>query len=94
MLFHRLGAGWIFKVCSTTSLRMPSMSEGFHTKMSLFARRKSTSALSYLEESMVPMRTTLPSGLLGSMRTSLEPSAGSKDLVDLLGSSASSVTSF
>ena len=70
------------------------MSKGFHAKMSLLARRKPTSALSYLEESMVPMRTTLLSGLLGSMRTSLEPSASSKDLVDLLGSGASSVTSF
>ena len=52
------------------------------------------SALSYLEESVVPMRTTLPSGLLGSMRTSLAPSIGSKDLAGCLGSDASSVTSF
>ena len=68
------------------------MSEGFHAKMSLLARRKLTSVFSYLEESAVPMRTTLPSGLSGSMRTSLEPSVGSKDPVDFLGSGTSSVT--
>ena len=86
--------GLIFKTCSATSLRMPGMSKGFHTKMSLLAWRKSTSALSYLEESVVPMRTTLPSGLLGSMRTSLVPSIGSKDLTDYLELGASSMTSF
>ena len=48
------------------------------------------SALSYLEESMVSMRTTLPSELLGSMRTSLMPSAGLKDLIDRLESGTSS----
>ena len=58
---------------------MLDMFEGFHANISLLARRKSTSALSYLEESAVPMRTTLPSELLGSMRTSLEPSADSND---------------
>ena len=52
------------------------------------------SALSYLEKSVVPMRTTLPSGLPGSMRISLEPFVGVKDLVDFLGLGASSVTSF
>ena len=47
------------KGCSATSIGMPGMSEGFHAKMSLLVPRKSTSALSYLEESVVPMRTTL-----------------------------------
>ena len=51
------------------------------------------SALFYLEESMVPMRTIFPSVLLGSMGTSLEPSTDSNDLVDLLASGASLVTS-
>ena len=41
----------------------------------------------------VSMRTTLPSEPLGSMRTSLAPSTGSKDLADRLGSGASSTTS-
>ena len=58
--FTGLDPGPIFKACSTTSLGMPGMSKGFHAKMSLLARRKSTSVLSYLEESVVPMRTTLP----------------------------------
>ena len=92
--FNGLEPGLIFKVCSATSLRMPSMSKGFHAKMSLLEQRKSTSVLSYSEESVVPMRTTLPLVLLGSMRTSLVPSIGSKDLADHLGSGASSATSF
>ena len=70
------------------------MSEGLHAKMSLLARRKSTSALSYFEESVVPMRTTLPLELLGSMRTSLVPSNGLKDPANCLGLGASSTTSF
>ena len=92
--FTGLKPRWIFKACSATSLGMPGMSEGFHTKMYLLARRKPTSALSYLEESVVPMRTVFPSGLPGSIRTSLEPSDGLKDPVDLLGLGVSSVTSF
>ena len=51
-------------------------------------------ALSYSEESVVPMRAILPSELSGSMRTSLEPSTDSNDPVDFLASGASSVTSF
>lgn len=42
---------------------------------------------------MVPMRTTLPSEPLGSMRTSLAPSTGLKDPADRLGLGASSMTS-
>ena len=76
-----------------TSLRMPGISEGFHAKMSLLSRRKSMSALSYSEESVAPMRTVLPSELLGSMRTPLEPSTDSNDPVDFFASGASSATS-
>ena len=43
-----------------------------------------TSALSYLEESVVPVRSTLSTGI------SLTPSAGSKDLADRLESEGSS----
>ena len=67
------------------------MSEGFHVKISQLARRKSMSALSYLAKSVVSMRTTLSSELLGFMRTSLTPSTSSKDLTDSLESGASSV---
>ena len=91
--FTGLEPGWIFNVCSVTSLRMPGMSKGFHAKMSLLAWRKPASAPSYLEESMVPTRTILPSVLLGSTRTPLEPSADSDDPVNFLASGASSVTS-
>ena len=72
---------------------MPGIFEGFHTKMSLLPQRKSMSTLSYSEESVVPMRTVLPSELLGSMRTSLEPSVDSNDPVNFLPSGASSMTS-
>ena len=51
------------------------------------------SMLSYLDESMVPMRTILPLELLGSMRTPLEPFADSNDPVDFFASGTSSVTS-
>ena len=73
---------------------MPSISEGFHAKISLLSRRKSTSALFYSEESVVPINTVLPSVLLGSTRTYLEPSIDSNNPVNFLASSASSVTSF
>ena len=69
------------------------MFEGFHAKMSLLSWRKSTSVLSYSEESVLPMRTILPLELLGSMRTSLEPSADSNDPVDFFVLGASSATS-
>ena len=91
--FIGLEPRWIFKVCSVTSLGMPSISKGFHVKMSLLSRRKSTSALSYLGENVVPMCTVLPSELLGSMRTSLEPSADSNDPVNFFASGTSSTTS-
>ena len=91
--FTSLEPEQILKVCSATSLGMPSMSEGFHAKMSLLARRKPMSALSYLEKSVVPMRPALPLEPLGSMRTSLAPSIGSKDLADRLGSGVSLMTS-
>ena len=64
--FTSLEPSLIFKACSVTSLGMPSMSKGLHAKMSLLVRRKLTSALSYLEESVVPMHTTLPLEPLGS----------------------------
>ena len=89
--FIGLEPSLIFKVCLVTSLGMPGMSEGFHAKMSRLAWRKSTSVLSYMEESVLPMRTTLPSELLGSMRTSLTPSMGSKNLTDRLELGGSSV---
>ena len=91
--FTGLEPGWIFKVCSVTSLGMLGISKGFHAKMSLLPRRKSTSALSYLEESVVPMRTIFPSELLGSMRTSLKPSADLNNPVEFFASGASSETS-
>ena len=61
--------------------------------MSLLLQWKSTSALSYSEESVVPMRTIFPSELLGSTRTSLEPSADSNDPVDFFASGIFSAAS-
>ena len=54
--------------------------------------RKSTSVLSYLVESVVPMHTTLPLETLESMRTSLAPYIGSKDLADHLGCASSTIS--
>ena len=51
------------------------------------------SALSYAEESAVLIRTFLPSELLGSKRTSLEPSADSNDPDDFFASGVPSMTS-
>jgi hypothetical protein len=72
--------------------RYAGISEGFHAKMSLLIGRKSTSTLSYAERA-VPIRTFLSHELLGSMRISLMPSAGSKDPVVRLASGASSAIS-
>jgi hypothetical protein len=71
-----LEPGLILKACLVTSLRMPSISEGFHTKMSLLVRRKFMSALSYLGER---------SGLVGSTGTSLVFFMGLKEHAGLLG---------
>jgi hypothetical protein len=38
----------ILKACSSTSLRIPGIVEGFHVKTSLFAQRKLTSVFFYL----------------------------------------------
>ena len=91
--FTGLEPGWIFKVCSATSLGMPGISEGFHAKISLLSWRKSTSTLFYLEESVVPMRTLLASEFLGSTRTSLVPLAGLNDPVVVLASGVFLATS-
>ena len=89
-----LEPGLIFKACSVTSLRIPSISEGFHTNMSRLAQRKSTSAPSYLGERVVPMRTVFSVELLGSTRTSLMFSVGSKDLAARFALGAPSAMSF
>jgi hypothetical protein len=73
-----LEPGLIFKACSGTSLGMPSISEGFHAKISLLARRKLTSTLSYLGESVVPMRATLSLELLGVDEDHLDTLRGFK----------------
>jgi hypothetical protein len=50
--FIGLDLGLICKECSTISLAMPIMSEGFQAKISYSVRWKSTSALSYFREKM------------------------------------------
>jgi hypothetical protein len=66
----------IFNMCSATSLGIPFMSEGFHANTSRFGLRKSTSALSYLGSSVVPIRSVWP---LSETDTSLTSLAGSKE---------------
>ena len=48
-----------FSECSITSLGTPGMSDGFHAKMSWFARRKVMSSDCYLGSSPVPTRAVL-----------------------------------
>jgi hypothetical protein len=47
--------------CSTTSLKIPGMSKGFHAKISRLLPRKSASVLSYLSVRPAPIWTVLPS---------------------------------
>jgi hypothetical protein len=47
----------MFNLCLATSLGIPFMSEGFHANKSRFALRKSTSVLSYLGPSAIPIRS-------------------------------------
>ena len=63
--------------CSATSLGMPGMSDGFQAKVSLLARRKSTSACSYLADSWEPTRTVLV-GSASSNTTDLVSSVETK----------------
>ena len=51
---------------SATSLGMPGMSDGFQAKVSLLARRKLTSASSYLADSWEPTRTVLDGSVLST----------------------------
>lgn len=66
------------------------MSEAFHAKMS-FSWRKSTSMLSYLVESMDPMRIVYLLACSGSKGTSFMLSAGLKVVPVLLASDAYSL---
>jgi hypothetical protein len=74
--FTGFDPGLMFNLCSATSLGIPFMSEGFHANTSRFALRRSTSELSYLGSSVVPMRSVRPSSETTASLTSL---AGSKE---------------
>src|SRR6185369_14601565 len=56
--------GHTAKWCSITSLGTPDISDGVHANMSEFARRKATSALSYLGGKPAPMVTLAPEPLV------------------------------
>jgi hypothetical protein len=86
-----LELGLMRSSCSATSLGMPGMSEDFQAKASRLACRKSTSTLSYLVGSWVPIRMVLV-GSLGSTSTILVSSIGRKAL-DEVGSLRSRVSS-
>lgn len=86
--FTGLDLGFTHRECSTTSLGVPLMSEGFHAKMSFSARRKSTSTLSYLLESLYPMHTICPSTCLGSKGSYFVSSVGLKVVFVLFTSGA------
>jgi hypothetical protein len=76
--FTGFDPGLMFNLCSATSLGIHFMSEGFHENTSRFALRKSTSALSYLGSSVVPIRSVRLSSETIAPLTSL---AGSKEQV-------------
>jgi hypothetical protein len=73
-LLHRLEPAQISKACSVTSLGMFGISKGLHAKMSMFARRKSTSTVSYLGSRVALMLNTFPFGSVGSRGMSLTSS--------------------
>ena len=58
--FTGRASGHTAKWCSITSLGTPDISDGVHANMSEFARRKATSALSYLGGKPAPMVTLAP----------------------------------
>jgi hypothetical protein len=77
----------MFILCSATSLGIPFMLEGFHANTLRFSLRKSTSALSYLGSSVVPIRSVRPSSETVASLTSL---AGSKEQATRLDDSGTS----
>jgi hypothetical protein len=85
--FTDFDPGLMFSLCSATCLGIPFMSEGFHANTSRFALRKSTSALSYLGSSAIPIRRVQPSSQTIASLTSL---AGSKEQAARLDDSGTS----
>src|SRR3954470_21738007 len=71
--FTGLHFGSMFKLCSASSLGTPFMSVGCQVNMSLFSRRNSTSALSYLGSRFIPMAVVLEAS----------PTTSSTDLVSM-----------
>jgi hypothetical protein len=61
-----------FSFYSATSVGIPFMSEGFHANTSRFTLSKSTSVLSYLGSSVIPIRSVRPSSEMTASLTSLE----------------------
>ena len=92
-LFHQLGAWWIFKACSVTSLEMPGMFEGFYAKMSVGVEEADERAFLFRGKHganvhHVALRAAgVYEDLLGALHWLERPSRR-------LGSGASSVTSF
>jgi hypothetical protein len=77
----------MINLCSATSLGIPFMSKGFHANTLRFALRKSTSALSYLGSSVVPIWSVRPSSETTASLTSL---AGLKEQAARLDDSGTS----
>jgi hypothetical protein len=73
--------------CSINSLGTPSMSVGFHAKMSLFSWRNLLSASSYLGSKLVPTRATLEGSSVDNRTVLLSESSGWMDVFEVLASS-------
>ena len=56
LCFFGVAVGLTFRECSINAFGTPGMSAGFHANTSRLALRKLTSALSYLSESLVPIK--------------------------------------
>jgi hypothetical protein len=65
-------------------VRNPSMSVGFHVKMSLFSWTNLTSACSYLGSKLLPTRETLEGSFVDNEIVLLSVSSGWMDVLDVL----------
>src|SRR3954463_16499203 len=76
--FTGLAFGSTHNLCSANSLGTPGMSDGFHTKMSQFSRRKLVSSTSYFGSRSIAMLVNFSSSE-GWIRTFLVSPADSNE---------------
>jgi hypothetical protein len=72
--------------CSINSLGTPSMSVGFHAKMSIFFYRNLMSVSSYFWSKLFPTSATLDSSSMDNRTVMLSESSGYLDILEVLAS--------